>query len=227
MTRTNYLDARSHKIVSDAVAQAELHTSGEIVTVLADRSDGYTDIALAWCALASFLALTFCVTFPDWILGTYAGLHDGWNTDWTAREIFSMAAGAAIFWFLIVWLVQLWDPVKFALIPGKVKTLRVHARAIAHFKVGAERRTHGRTGIMIYLSMQEHRAEIVADEPIAEIVPAEVWGEAMADMLDEIKRGNIAEGMAAGVRDVAIVLAEHFPRGDEDQNELPDRLIEV
>ena len=49
----------------------------------------------------------------------------------------------------------------------------------------------------------------------------------MADMLDEIKRGNIAEGMAAGVRDVAIVLAEHFPRGDEDQNELPDRLIEV
>ena len=227
MTRTNYLGASSHKIVSDAVAQAELHTSGEIVTVLADRSDGYTDIALAWCALASFLALTFCVTFPDWILSTYAGLHDGWNTDWTPREIFSMAAGAAIFWFLIVWLIQLWDPVKYALIPGKVKTLRVHARAIAHFKVGAERRTHGRTGIMIYLSMQEHRAEIVADEPIAEIVPAEVWGEAMADMLDEIKRGNIAEGMAAGVRDVAIVLAEHFPRGDDDQNELPDRLIEV
>ena len=75
--------------------------------------------------------------------------------------------------------------------------------------------------------MREHRAEIVADQPIAEIVPAEVWGEAMADMLAEIKDGKIAEGMAAGVRDVGKVLAEHFPRADDDQNELPDRLIEV
>ena len=138
-----------------------------------------------------------------------------------------MAAGAAIFWFLIVWLIQLWDPVRFALIPGRVKTARVHERAITHFKVGAERRTHGRTGILIYLSMREHRAEIVADEPIAAKVSAEVWGEAMADMLVEIKQGKIAEGMAAGVRDVGQVLSEHFPRAEDDENELPDRLIEV
>ncbi len=80
---------------------------------------------------------------------------------------------------------------------------------------------------MLYLSMQEHRAEIVADEPIAEMVSAEVWGEAMADMLAEIRQGNIAEGMAAGVRDVGVVLSEHFPRAEDDENELPDRLIEV
>lgn len=227
MSRRPYLDAQSHQIVTSAVAEAELTTSGEIVTVLADTSDGYTDVVLVWCALASFLALTFCVTFPGLLLDTYAGLHNGWNTDWSAREIFAMAAGAAIFWFLIAWLIQLWTPIKFALIPGKVKTLRVHARAVAHFKVGAERRTHGRTGIMIYLSMKEHRAEIVADQPIAELVDAEVWGEAMADMLAEIKQGNIAEGMAAGVRDVGKVLSEHFPRAEDDENELPDRLIEV
>lgn len=227
MADTPYLDAQAQQTVTNAVAEAELHTSGEIVTVLADRSDGYTDIALAWSALAAFLALTFCVTFPDWILDTYAGFHGGWNTQWTPREIFSMAAGAAIFWFLVLWLIQLSDGVRFALVPGKVKTLRVHARAVAHFKVGAERRTHSRTGIMIYLSMKEHRAEIVADEPIATKVPAEVWGEAMADMLAEIKEGRIAEGIAAGVRDVGVVLSEHFPRSEDDENELPDRLIVV
>ena len=80
---------------------------------------------------------------------------------------------------------------------------------------------------MIYLSMREHRAEIIADEPIAVKVAAEVWGEAMADMLTEIKQGHIAEGMAAGIRDVGVVLAEHFPRSEGDVNELPDRLIEV
>jgi len=75
--------------------------------------------------------------------------------------------------------------------------------------------------------MREHRAEIVADEPIAAKVDAEVWGEAMADMLAEIKEGRIAEGLAAGVRDVGAVLSQHFPRADDDVNELPDRLIEV
>ena len=40
-----YLSEAEHKLVSDAVAAAESTTSGEIVTVLADRSDGYTDVA--------------------------------------------------------------------------------------------------------------------------------------------------------------------------------------
>ncbi len=81
--------------------------------------------------------------------------------------------------------------------------------------------------MLLYLSMREHRAEIVADRPIAEKVPAEVWGDAMADMLDEIRQGYTAAGLAAGVRDVGMVLAEHFPRSADDVNELPDRLIEV
>jgi putative membrane protein len=49
----------------------------------------------------------------------------------------------------------------------------------------------------------------------------------MADMLKDIRRGRIADGLAAGVADVGAVLAQHFPRAEDDQNELPDRLIEV
>jgi len=98
---------------------------------------------------------------------------------------------------------------------------------VRYFKVGAERRTQGRTGILIYLSMREHRAEIVADTAIAAQVAPEVWGQAMADMLVHIKEGRIADGMVAAIRDVGVVLAEHLPRADDDKNELPDRLIEL
>jgi len=222
-----YLSPQDHKIVSDAVAEAEEHTSGEIVTVLADRSDGYSDVALWWAAGAAFTAMSIFALWPDIFLSKLDWLMGGWSHDWTTGEILSLAIGFGLMKFLGVWLFLLWDPLKFLLIPGPAKSARVHEQAIKHFKVGAERRTHGRTGVLIYLSMREHRAEIVADEPIAEKVPAEVWGEAMADMLAEIKQGRIAEGMAAGVRDVGKVLAEHFPRAEDDQNELPDRLIEV
>ena len=222
-----YLSRADHTIVSDAVAEAELTTSGEIVTVLADRSDGYSDVVLVWAVALSFSAMSLFAMVPQPFMDLWDALVGGWTHVWTTGELATMTISLGLLAFALGWLLLSWDPLRFALTPSPVKTARVRARAIKHFKVGAERRTHGRTGVLLYLSMREHRAEIVADQPIAEKVPAEVWGEAMADMLAEIKEGRIAEGLAAGVRDVGKVLSEHFPRAEDDQNELPDRLIEV
>ncbi len=223
----SYLTEAQHKIISDAVGEAELTTSGEILTVLADRSDGYSDISLFWAAALSFTMMSLFAALPQPFLDFWDSLFGGWGHEWSTGELASMTIALGLITFVIAWAAQLWDPLRFALIPGPVKTARVHGQAVKHFKVGAEARTHGHTGILIYLSMREHRAEIVADQPIAEKVPAEIWGEAMADMLVEIRRGHIAEGMAAGVRDVGQVLSEHFERAEDDENELPDRLIEV
>ncbi|QUL38227.1 TPM domain-containing protein [Erythrobacter sp. JK5] len=222
-----YLTADQHKIVSDAVAGAEHETSGEILTVLADRSDGYSDIVQLWAAALAFTAMSAFALFPQPFMNVWDGFYGGWSHEWTTGELASMTIALGLITYALASLIFLWDPLRFLVVPAPIKTARVHDQAIKHFKVGAERRTHGRTGVLIYLSMKEHRAEIVADEPIAAKVDPEVWGEAMADMLVEIKDGKIAEGMAAGVRDVGFVLAQHFPRGAEDQNELPDRLIEV
>ncbi|WP_370187388.1 TPM domain-containing protein [Qipengyuania sp.] len=222
-----YLNEAQHAVVSQAVAEAELTTSGEIVTVLADRSDGYSDVVLVWAVAIAFSAMSLFALFPQPFMDLWDSLVGGWMHQWTTGQLASMTIALGLVAFTLGWLLFSWTPLRFAMVPGPLKTARVHDHAIRHFKVGAERRTHGRTGVLLYLSMREHRAEIVADEPIAEKVPAEVWGEAMADMLAEIREGRIAEGLAAGVRDVGKVLSEHFPRAEDDQNELPDRLIEV
>ena len=164
---------------------------------------------------------------PDPVLGLFDALSDGWNTEWTPSGVFGLASGIGIAVFLIVFALTLVPAIRFALIPGRVKTLRVEDAAIRHFKVGAERRTHGRTGVLIFVSLREHRAQIVADSAIAEKVEPEVWGAAMVDMLREIKAGKLGDGIAAGVRDVGEILSPHFPRADDDENELPDRLIQL
>ena len=222
-----YLSDADHDRVTVAVAAAESRTAGEIVTVVADRSDGYSDIALAWSAIAAFTALIVLALLPDFYLGIVDRLLDNWAHEWTPREIFAFAAIVGMLKFLGMWLIQLWQPLKFWLILPPIKTQRTFARAVSLFKVGAERRTHGRTGILIYLSMREHRAQIIADEAIANKVPPETWGEAMAAMLVHIKDDRVADGMIAAVEKVGVVLAEHFPRLEDDQNELPDRLIEL
>ena len=222
-----YLSQDDHTLVSDAVARAEMTTSGEIVTVLADRSDSYADVALVWAAGLSFTAMSLFAMLPQPFLDLWDGLIGGWSHEWTTGELASMTIGLGLIAFVLGWLAASWDPLRFALTPGPVKTARTHARAIKHFKVGAERRTHGRTGVLLYLSMREHRAEIVADRAINEKVAPEAWGEAMAALINAIRQDRAGEGLAAAVRQVGVVLAAHFPRADDDINELPDRLIEL
>ena len=221
------LSDADHARVSAAVSAAEAHSAGEIVTILTDRSDGYWDVALAWAALVAATAILALSLAPVLLLGLIDRATGAWANEWTPGEIFAVALGVATLKFLGMLAIQLWQPLKFWLVPPPVKARRVLARAITCFKVGAERRTHGRTGILIYLSMREHRAEIVADAAIAGMVAPEVWGEAMAAMLPEIRSGRIADGMVAAIERVGAVLAKHFPRAGDDTNELPDRLIEV
>lgn len=216
-----------HVRVSAAVHAAELGTSGEIVTIVADHSDRYLDVALWWSALAAIMALAVVAALP----GTYGQLMGmitgGWGADPTPAEMLEFALAIVVLKFAAMRLLLQWVPLRLALTPGLVKTRRVRRRAVRYFKVGAERRTTARTGILIYLSLAERRAEIVADEAIHSLVPHEAWGEGMLHLVAEVKQGRIADGVIAAVTDVGAILAAQFPRADDDVNELPDRLIEL
>ena len=213
--------------VSAAVAEAEGHSAGEIVTIMAERSDSYHDVALLWSALVALLALAALAIAPQFYLGLIDRVTGAWQADWHPGKVFGLALFAASLKFLAMWLLQLWMPLRLALVPGPLKHARVRARAVTNFKIGTERRTHGRTGVLIYLSLAEHRAEIVADEAISAKVSPEVWGAAMDTLVTGIRAGRAAEGLVGAVAQVGAVLAEHFPRAEDDTNELPDRLIEV
>jgi putative membrane protein len=173
------------------------------------------------------LALTALTALPDFYLGIYERITGGWVHEWTPRTVFGVAVLVSALKVAGMWLILQWRPLRLWLTPSPTRHRRVRARAVNAFKIGAERRTHGRTGILIYLSLAERRAEIVADEAIASKVAPEAWGDAMAAMLAELKQDHLADGLIAAVTQVGAVLAEHFPRAEDDQNELPDRLIEV
>lgn len=216
-----------HQRVSKAVQEAEAGTAGEIVTIVADASDRYLDVALWWSIGVAVLALAALAAFPDFYTGLVARLSNGWVIDWTLAEAFELALAMAVLKFLGARLFLQWMPLRLFLTPRIVKAERVRRRAIRYFKVGAERRTQGRTGVLIYLSLAEHRAEIVADQAIHSKVTPETWGEAMAKLIAEVREGRLADGMIAAIGDVGSILGAHFPRAADDINELPDRLIEL
>jgi putative membrane protein len=222
-----HMSEADHLLVTQAVAAAEEHTIGEIVTIVTDRSDSYHDMALLWASALSFLALAIGALVPGYFLSLLDRMLGGWGHVFTAGEYAALIFIVMASIWLTGYLAMLWMPLRLAISPRAVKLRRVQERAMQLFKVGAESRTAGHTGILIFLSMREHRAEIIADAAIAEKVDAEIWGDAMLALIGKVRAGRPGEGMAAAVTRVGAVLIEHFPKSGDNPNELPDRLIEI
>lgn len=220
------LSADDHARVSAAIAEAEARSDGEIIAITADHSDAYHDVGLHWAVLAMVAVLAYFAALPQQLIDWHDRLQ-GWQAEPGYRELLTLLLFFALAKFLAVLFILKWRPLRMLLTPGSTKTRRVRRRAIMLFKTGAERRTIGRTGILIYLSMAEHRAEIVGDEAITRVTTPETWGEAMASLLAEVKQGRPADGIVAAVERIGEVLAEHFPKSSEDSNEIPDKLIEL
>ena len=221
------LSEADHAKVSAAIAAAERGSDGEIVAVTTDLSDSYHDVALHWAVLVLIATLAIFAASPSLLRFWFDLILGGWRPEPTLGELLTLLLVLSVAKFTAVLLMLKYMPLRLALTPGATKTRRVRRRAIAVFKAGAERRTIGRTGILIYLSMGEHRAEIVADEAITRVTTPETWGEAMSALLEGVKAGRPVDGIVAAVERVGAVLTEHFPRSSADTNEIPDKLIEL
>ena len=221
------LSQQDHDLVTAAVTRAERDSDGEIVTIVAARSDPYRDVALHYAVLAMLIVPAKLALLPQGWIDRAAGLLFGWNAEYSRGELMLVLVVLMVLAFLLVRLLMLWMPLRMALTPGRTKTRRVHRRAVELFRTGCELKTRGRTGVLLYLSLLERRAEIVADQAIADQVEPEIWGEAMAALIDEVKAGRPGEGMVLAVEKIGAVLARILPKTLADPNELPDRLVEL
>lgn len=225
--RTPPISSSDRALIAAAVADAEANTAGEIVTIIADHSDRYLDVALWWAIGVAALALAVVAAVPPIQFMLLDVLSGGWAGDVPPAALFELALAIFVLKFAAVRLILQYWPLRIWMTPGVVKRIRVRRRALRYFKVGAEKRTAQRTGILIYLSMAERRAEIVTDDAVHAQVADDRWGEAMADLIADVRRGRVADGMAAAVGDIGAILAECLPRAADDRNELPDRVIEL
>ena len=221
------LSEADHSQVSGAIAAAESSSDGEIVAVATDISDSYHDVALHWAVLVLIATLAIFAAAPALLQWWFDLLLGGWRPEPSLSEILTLLLVLSVAKFTAVLLLLKYMPLRLALTPSATKQRRVRRRAISIFRAGAERRTIGRTGVLIYLSMAERRAEIVGDEAITKVTTPETWGEAMAALLIEVKAGRPADGIVAAVERVGEVLKQHFPRSSTDTNEIPDKLIEL
>jgi putative membrane protein len=118
-------------------------------------------------------------------------------------------------------------PVRIALTPPWRKRDRVHRAAVAQFLAHNIHQTRARTGVLLYLSLAERRAEVVADRGIYDKVDPTVWTETTADLIKGARDGRLGDGFAAAIARAGALLAQHFPPQAGDDDELANHIIEI
>lgn len=84
--------------------------------------------------------------------------------------------------------------------------------------------TRKKTGILLFMSFYEHRAVVLADKGIADLLPATTWDQVVHQMTGAIQKGQLAQGLGQAIQTCGDILIKHFPQIEPDENQLSNRL---
>ncbi|AZO21072.1 TPM domain-containing protein [Mesorhizobium sp. M1E.F.Ca.ET.045.02.1.1] len=210
---TRPISPEDHDRIAGAIRAAEARTDGEIYCVVAQTSDGYFFPA-AFAAAIATLIVSLAVAY---------GLEAWWLTirlpHFVLAQLLSLGCMLALLWALPGWRIHL--------VPRRLRYQAAHANAMKQFLARNVHRTSARTGVLIFVSIAERYAEIVADSGIDAKVGQHVWDGVVRDLTRHAGDDRLADGFVKAIESVGAVLAEHFPVTAGDANELDDHLVEI
>lgn len=206
MKAENFFTESEKERIRQAIVGAEAKTAGEIVPMIVTSASRYSEIEL---------------------IGLVAGLFTGiliewfWSDPWGSPYFQLWPVFGALLGFLIGRI----PDVKRLLTPTNRIGEAVHTLSLASFTEQGLHYTKDHTGILILVSLLEHRVEVLADRGINLKVAQGTWDEIVHRITAGIKAGQACDGFCQAIERCGDILATHFPRQADDKDELPNRLV--
>ena len=199
--------------IKEAVATAEKQTSGEIIPYIVAKS-GHHEVAV-WrgAALTAFLAYAILL-----LIRWFAGWGGASVTEGIIPVLVIVLAGG------IGAAASQWIPALKRCLTGQQRlAMATHQRAMQAFVEKEVFSTRERTGILLFVSLFEHRIEVVGDTGINAKVMSEDWIQIVAIIQQHIKAGRLTEGLVEGIHKCGHLLERAGVEiRSDDTNELSD-----
>jgi putative membrane protein len=201
--------------IADAIDEAEAATSAEIVPYVAVQSDVYPAARWRGGVLGALLVVSAAALLRMDLLPVVTSY-------WTDLYVLAAALGTGLIGAVAAGAVP---PLTRALTPPDERGRAVYRRAVEVFLDHELFDTRDRTGILLFVSLNEHRIEVLADRGIDERVDDSAW----TDVTEHIRRGieddRLTQGLLNGIERCGRVLDEHgLEARSDDVDELADRL---
>lgn len=205
-----YLSDEDLKKIEDTISRVEESTSGEIVPVIVKRSSTVGHVPLTLTLLITLLIVIAELPFSDWL----------WVTPWVYLWPVLLVAIYYFSHFLgkIPWIQKI-------LVPEKDEVDQVHQRAHLEFYTNRIHRTEGGTGVLIFVSVMEKKAVVLADEGISAKLPKETWDQVLTQLGQNLHNGEWAQGFVKAIENCGEHLKTHFPMTSSRQNQLKNHLV--
>jgi putative membrane protein len=205
------IDKNSEHKIKKAIGEAESRTSAEIVPMVVWESSPTFHVrpilflCLALLSSVLFPLLHMDLFFPllPWHLAALCFLIVLGLAHWGAKQPF----------------------VQNFLTPDQFEEAHVSQRALLEFHHAQMDQTLAKTGVLLFVSIRERRAVVIADKAISDKVPKETWSEVIRCLTTTAKKLNITDGIVEAILLAGKKLSPVFPKHANDKNELPDKLI--
>ena len=202
-----FFSVEEQERIRKAIADVEAHTSGEVATMVVDRSESYREAEILGAVLvAGLLALIVAVLFHHITIWSYVPM------------VFVLFLPA---WLLIRHIPRMGLP----FVARRRIEEAVQGRAFRAFFEKGLHRTRDETGILIFISLLEHKVWILGDRGINEKIEPEFWRALAQQVAESIKANNASEGLIRVIAQCGEELRKHFPRKADDTDELSNLLI--
>lgn len=214
ITAEKFLSVQDRVQIDNAVKEAESHTSGEIVPMIVSRSYHYpmSDVMGGFVfALPVALVLTYFLGGWFWL-----GHYNMWLFLGLVTILFICFHQA----------IKRMDSLKRIFISDKEIDEEVEEAAIIAFFREGLYRTKDETGILIFISVFERRVWVLADRGINAKVKEGEWDAIVRMITEGINNKNQAEAICKAIAETGRMLKEHFPRKEDDTNELKNLIVE-
>ncbi len=96
--------------------------------------------------------------------------------------------------------------------------------AQAHFSRMSMTKTRDHNGVLIFVAPSSQKFAVIGDRAVHEKCGEEFWQRLTGEMTRQFKDGHFNRGILLAIEKAGDLLAQHFPRRPDDQNELPDEV---
>lgn len=207
--------------VAQAIREGESKTSAEIVPVIARSSGRYDrpeDIVGLWLALVGILSVWF-------LLPSRTAKTGSWDTFGPSFEIVLLVAVTVVGFIVgafvatrIGWLRRLFTP-------HRQMREEVFARARQVFFDNRVYRTEGSTGVLLYISLYERMAAVIADQQVIDKLGQAQIDQICTEFTRRLAAGTPIDALCETAVSLGGRLSGVLPRAADDVNELSDALV--